>query len=41
MKTPEICKRIDLMRIKSIIDDEPKHVIRKPYNFDEPIKEKG
>ena len=35
----QIAKRIDLMRVKSIIDDEPKVDVKQPYNFDLPIME--
>ena len=38
-KTNQIAKRIDLMRVKSIIDDEPKVEVKQPYNFDFPIME--
>lgn len=35
----QIAKRIDLMRVKSIIEDEPKVEVKQPYNFDLPIME--
>lgn len=38
--TESICKRIDLLRIKSIINDLPPVKKKQPYNFDLPIMEK-
>ena len=38
-KTNQIAKRIDLMRVKSIINDEPIVEVQQPYNFDLPIME--
>ena len=37
--THQIAKRIDLQRIKSIIEDEPVIEKRRDYNFDLPIME--
>ena len=37
--THQIAKKIDLMRVKSIIEDDSKVEVKQPYNFDLPLME--